>query len=118
MDGKVFLGNCDGVFYAVHAHGTAPAGKRAWQCQSRGPILYSAACGNTPNDRGNSLEESPELWRRLPGARLDSPRIARSRGRLSRRARVCRGRPELPAPVGFLAGGTSLAIVTALMTPQ
>jgi hypothetical protein len=39
----VLLGNRDGAFYAVHAHGTPKQGTLAWKHQTEGPINYSAA---------------------------------------------------------------------------
>jgi outer membrane protein assembly factor BamB len=39
----VLLGNRDGTFYAVHAHGTPKQGTLAWKYQTEGPINYSAA---------------------------------------------------------------------------
>lgn len=36
----VLLGNRDGTFYAVHAHGTPKQGTLAWKYQTEGPINY------------------------------------------------------------------------------
>jgi len=40
----VLLGNRDGTFYAVHAHGTPKQGTLAWTYPTEAPINYSAAC--------------------------------------------------------------------------
>lgn len=42
VEGKLFAGNRDGYFYAVHIEGP-DTGKLAWKYQTGGPILYSAA---------------------------------------------------------------------------
>jgi len=42
-EGLVLLGNRDGAFYAVGAHGGARQGKLAWKYQTDAPINYSAA---------------------------------------------------------------------------
>lgn len=39
----VLLGNRDGWFYAIHAHGTPNQGQLAWKYKTDGPINYSAA---------------------------------------------------------------------------
>lgn len=42
VNDKVFLGNRDGWFYAVHISGPN-TGELAWKFQTQGPVLYSAA---------------------------------------------------------------------------
>jgi outer membrane protein assembly factor BamB len=43
VDGKVLLGNRDGYFYAIGAHGTAQQGKQIWRYQTDGFIDLTAA---------------------------------------------------------------------------
>lgn len=43
VEDLVLLGNRDGTFYAVHAHGTPQAGTLAWKYETGAPINYSAA---------------------------------------------------------------------------
>ncbi|MEJ2748183.1 MAG: PQQ-binding-like beta-propeller repeat protein, partial [Anaerolineae bacterium] len=42
VEGKLFAGNRDGYFYAIHVEGP-DTGKLAWKFKTGGPILYSAA---------------------------------------------------------------------------
>ena len=43
IDGKVFVGNRDGYFYAIGAHGTPQQGNLVWKYRTEGPVLNSAA---------------------------------------------------------------------------
>jgi outer membrane protein assembly factor BamB len=43
VNGVVFMGNRDGSFYAIGAHGSDRQGQLIWKYETGGPILYSAA---------------------------------------------------------------------------
>jgi len=43
IDGKVFVGNRDGYFYSIGAHGTQQQGNIVWKFRTGGPVLNSAA---------------------------------------------------------------------------
>lgn len=82
VDGRVLLGNRDGAFYAVGAHGTAQAGQLLWKYETGGPIHLSAAYADgvvyfaAGDNRAYALNAASGavVWRseRLPGEQFHS----------------------------------------------
>jgi hypothetical protein len=79
--GKVYAGNRDGFFYAIHAQGPQ-AGQLAWKYQTQGPILFSAAykdgvvyfASQDSHAYALDAETGALLWQsaKLPGAGFHS----------------------------------------------
>ncbi|MCP4427092.1 MAG: PQQ-like beta-propeller repeat protein [Chloroflexi bacterium] len=80
-EGKLYAGNRDGYFYAIHIEGTN-SGQLAWKYKTGGPILYSAAYKDgvvffAANDsRAYALNAATGalVWKsaKLPGAGFNS----------------------------------------------
>ncbi|MBV7328058.1 PQQ-binding-like beta-propeller repeat protein [Chloroflexi bacterium TSY] len=110
-ENKVFAGNRDGYFYAVHAEGTK-AGQLAWKYRTDGPILYSAAyrdgvvffASNDSHAYALNAANGDLIWKskKLPGAGFRSwwPVIYRDRVILSGSFNYRLFRPAIK--VGFL----------------
>jgi hypothetical protein len=122
VEGKVYAGNRDGIFYAIHAEGPQ-TGQLAWQYQTQGPILFSAAYKDgvvyfaSQDSHAYALDAQTGalVWQsaKLPGAGFHSwwPVVYRDRV-------IFAGSRNYPSTSRLLAGGKDTALETQDVYPN